>query len=78
VIGSNLGGVAELVTHGVDGLLIEPRSIADWANSLRKISTKPAVLAKLRSGIRPPRRISESAHDMAILYLALLPQGAHA
>ena len=78
VIGSNLGGIEELVTHGVDGLLIEPRSIADWANGLRKISTQPAVLAKLSSGIRTPRRISESARDMAVLYLALLPQRVHA
>jgi hypothetical protein len=62
----------------VDGLLIEPRSIADWASGLRKISTQPAALTKLRSGIRPPRRISESARDMANLYLTLLPQEAHA
>jgi len=78
VIGSSLGGIVELVTHGVDGLLIEPRSIADWASGLLKISTQPAVLAKLRSGIRPPRRISESARDMANLYLTLFPQEAHA
>ena len=78
VIGSNVGGIAELVTHGVDGLLIEPRSIADWANGFRKISDQPAVLAKLRAGIRPPRRIAESARDMAVLYQALLPQKAHA
>ena len=78
VIGSSLGGIAELVTHGVNGLLVEPRSMAAWVSVLRKVSDDPALLEELRSNISPPRRISESAHDMTELYRALLPQGAHA
>ena len=77
VIGSDLGGIAELVKSGVDGLLVEANSVADWSRVLREISDDPALLSKLRSGIRPPRRISESARDMAVLYRALCPQGAH-
>lgn len=78
VIGSDLGGIAELVTHGTDGLLVEPTAVADWANALRRISDHPALLGQLRSNIYPPRRISESARDMAELYQAILPQRTHA
>jgi glycosyltransferase involved in cell wall biosynthesis len=78
VIGSNLGGIAELVTDSVDGLLVEPCSVGAWIQVLRKLSNDRTVLDKLRSGISPPRRISESARDMAEVYRALLPQEAHA
>ena len=78
VIGSNLGGIAELVTNGVDGLLVEPCSVGAWIRVLRKVSNHPALLGELRSNISPPRRVSESAHDMAEIYRALLPQEAHA
>jgi glycosyltransferase involved in cell wall biosynthesis len=78
VIGSDLGGIAELVTHGTDGLLVEPRAVTAWASVLRKISDDPVLLGQLRSNICPPRRISESARDMAELYRVLLPQRMHA
>jgi len=78
VIGSDLGGIAELVTHGTDGLLVEPRAVAAWASVLRKISDDPVLLGQLRSNICPPRRISESARDMTQLYRLLLPQRTHA
>src|SRR5262249_41456535 len=78
VIGSNLGGIAELVTNGMDGLLVEPCSVEAWIRVLRKISNEPTLLGELRSNINPPRRISEAAHDMTEVYRALLPQEAHA
>jgi glycosyltransferase involved in cell wall biosynthesis len=73
VIGSNLGGIAELVTHGVNGLLVEPGSIVAWARELRNISMEPCILGELRLGIRPPRHISECVSDMTTLYQRLVP-----
>jgi glycosyltransferase involved in cell wall biosynthesis len=78
VIGSNLGGIAELVTNGVNGLLVEPCSVGAWIRVLRKVSDDPRLLNELRSNMSPPRRISQSAHEMAEVYRALLPQEAHA
>jgi glycosyltransferase involved in cell wall biosynthesis len=72
VIGSNLGGIAELVTHGVDGLLVEPGSIVAWASVLRKVSSEPRILDELRLGIRPARRIAECVSDMTALYQRLV------
>jgi glycosyltransferase involved in cell wall biosynthesis len=36
VIGSNLGGIPELVRHQVDGLLVEPENVQAWADALRR------------------------------------------
>jgi glycosyltransferase involved in cell wall biosynthesis len=89
VIGSKLGGIAELVTHEVDGLLVEPAdSPAAWAESLRRICMNPGLLALLRTGIRPPTHIKDAARDATVLYerlmdrrqtrAVLLPEGAPA
>ncbi len=72
VIGSNLGGIAELVEHRVDGLLVEPRSIDGWAGAIQAVCADPALLPKLRSGIRPPRSVSAVADEMQEQYAALL------
>jgi glycosyltransferase involved in cell wall biosynthesis len=69
VIGSNLGGIAELVVDGVDGLLVDPASspIA-WANLFRQICVNPAMLFSLRAGIRRPRHVREAAVELMPLY----------
>src|SRR5262249_37219302 len=47
VLGSSLGGVAELVNDGVDGLLVPPDSVPDWSAALRRLCEDPALLAHL-------------------------------
>ncbi|MBV9542925.1 MAG: glycosyltransferase, partial [Chloroflexi bacterium] len=37
VVGSRLGGIAELVEDGVDGLLVTPDSVEEWANALVRL-----------------------------------------
>lgn len=72
VIGSNLGGIAELVTHGVNGLLLEPRSAHKWCQALEALCRDPELVATLRNGIRRPRSIADVATDMSKLYAGLL------
>lgn len=73
VVGSRLGGIAELVTQGVDGLLVgQFSSSAAWAATLQDISAAPKLLSTLRSGIRPPRHTSQAAADFLPLYEELL------
>lgn len=72
VLGSKLGGIAELVTHGVDGLLVEPPGSATaWAETLRSVCTSPRSIGSLRAGIRPPRHIKQTALDMLSVYHTL-------
>lgn len=72
VLGSRLGGIAELVREDVDGILVEPASVAAWTAALRTLATEPDRLACLRTGIRPPRTMTTVAAEMAALYRRLL------
>jgi len=72
VLGSRLGGIAELVREDVDGILVEPASVAGWTAALRTLATEPDRLARLRTGIRPPRTMTTAAAEMAALYRRLL------
>lgn len=68
VVGSNLGGIAELVKHEVDGLIVETDSVAAWGAALKRLCEEPGLLEKLRRGVRPPRHMGEVAREMATLY----------
>jgi glycosyltransferase involved in cell wall biosynthesis len=68
VVGSKLGGIAELVTHEVDGLLVEPANSASaWAETFRRLCSNPKLLALLRTGIKAPRHTETVAMDMISL-----------
>lgn len=71
VIGSNLGGVAELVKHEVNGLLVEPDSAEAWSRTLQRASEDRGLLLRLRAGIRPPRGMEEVAEEMGEIYTRL-------
>ncbi len=60
VIAANIGGMAEKVTDGVDGLHFRARSAEDLADRMIEGLSDPSLWARLRAGIRaaahPPRR----------------------
>ena len=68
VIGSDLGGIRELVRHDVDGLLVESTSIAAWSRELQRLCQDRELLERLKAGIIPPRRMETVAAEMAALY----------
>jgi glycosyltransferase involved in cell wall biosynthesis len=72
VIGWKLGGINEIVQHGVNGLLIEPDSDVRWAETLRRVSEDVNLRAQLKAGVRPPRTSVEVAREMLALYESLL------
>lgn len=74
VVGSNLGGVAEKVTHGVDGLLVHPSDPKSWAEAFALLAKDSSLLDKLRQGIKPPRTISMEAADSVTLYQRILAE----
>jgi len=75
VIGSRLGGLAELITDGVDGCLVEP-DVVKWRRALENLASDPGVLVRLRNGVRPPRRIGAVADDAAAVYRSILGHAA--
>jgi glycosyltransferase involved in cell wall biosynthesis len=72
VIGSNLGGIRELVRHEVDGLLVEPGSVESWAKAIERTAKDRSLLITLMKGIKPPRSMNSVAEEMLALYQSML------
>jgi glycosyltransferase involved in cell wall biosynthesis len=72
VIGSNLGGISELVEDEIDGVLVEADSIEAWSRAIRRFCEDPCFLERLRRGIRPPRRMDAVADEMLVVYNQVL------
>lgn len=68
VLGTRLGGIAELVSDGVDGVLIEDSNPANWADAISILAQDSGRLAQLRRGVRPPRSMDQVAAEMARHY----------
>jgi glycosyltransferase involved in cell wall biosynthesis len=75
VVGSDLGGVAEQVTHGQDGLLLPPNDPAAWARALEELQSSPHLVAALTAGIRRPRSVEDQARETAGVYAELVGSG---
>jgi glycosyltransferase involved in cell wall biosynthesis len=45
VLGSQLGGIAELVQHGVSGWLVPPGDVAAWRDAIVSLATDPSRVA---------------------------------
>ena len=74
VVGSALGGIADKITDGVDGLLVRPYHAVDaWTEVLTRVGADRELVATLTRGVRPPRAMSDVAREMAALYGTLRP-----
>jgi glycosyltransferase involved in cell wall biosynthesis len=72
VLGSNLGGIAELVRHGVNGWLVPAEDVEAWTQALSRLTHEQGLLAKLRQGVLQVRTMSAVALEMAALYRNVL------
>ncbi|WP_424099165.1 glycosyltransferase [Moorena producens] len=72
VIGSRLGGIAELVQDGVNGILVEPTSVEAWAEKICDLCGDRSQLTHLRSGISPPQDMQTVAKQMRLIYQAAI------
>jgi glycosyltransferase involved in cell wall biosynthesis len=72
VLGSDLGGIADKVTHGLNGLLVSPcGSTRAWTEALEQCASDDGLLARLRQGVSRPRSQRAVAREMAGLYAAV-------
>jgi glycosyltransferase involved in cell wall biosynthesis len=71
VLGSDLGGIAELVRHGVDGWLVPANDSKAWTEALRQLATDINLVNQLRQGIQKIRTVSMQATDLANVYSSL-------
>jgi glycosyltransferase involved in cell wall biosynthesis len=71
VIASNLGGMAELIEHGKNGLLFTPNDPADLARQIERLNREPALLEQLRQGIEPIKAVSQEMDELEAVYACL-------
>jgi glycosyltransferase involved in cell wall biosynthesis len=68
VICSNIGGMAEKVTDGKNGLHFMVRKPSDLCEKIKLVASNRKILAELTANIRVPLTISESAAEHLALY----------
>jgi glycosyltransferase involved in cell wall biosynthesis len=74
VIGSRIGGLAELVTDGVNGKLVEPGDWQALASLITEIATDPAgTIDSWRRFLPSARTMDEITADYLSLYSSLKP-----
>jgi glycosyltransferase involved in cell wall biosynthesis len=74
VICSDIGGMAEKVRDGVDGLHFRARDPISLANTLRRAATTPGLWNALRRGIPRVYPMQDHTASLARMYLDLLEQ----
>ena len=68
VLGSDLGGIAEWVTGGKNGLLLPAGDASAWAKAVERLARDPGELESLRKGTSLPRNMHEVVLEMAAVY----------
>ncbi|WP_188579774.1 glycosyltransferase family 4 protein [Azorhizobium oxalatiphilum] len=74
IISSNIGGMAEKIRDGVDGLHFRAGSAEDLADRLTEALTDNTLWEKLRGGIRKPDSYTDFARTHVDLYRRLRSQ----
>ncbi|MCU0547887.1 MAG: glycosyltransferase [Leptolyngbya sp. Prado105] len=72
VIGSNLGGIAELVSHDVDGWLVPATDCTAWAGAIANLAEHPEMILQLKQNIPPVKTRQAVAQEMLQLYQSLM------
>jgi glycosyltransferase involved in cell wall biosynthesis len=72
VIGSNRGGIAELLRHGIDGVLVAPEDASAWSRELSRLASDRSEIARLTANLTQSRTMTTCAAEMVSLYSNLL------
>jgi glycosyltransferase involved in cell wall biosynthesis len=77
VICSDIGGMAEKVTDGVNGLHFHARDAVSLARTLRRAATTPDLWHSLQKGIPTVHRMEDHVATLSQLYLDLIALKRH-
>lgn len=71
VLGANIGGIPDFVTHGKNGLLFRANDRTDLARIITDLVRDPAQFDMLRAGITAPKSMDEHAGELLAEYVSL-------
>jgi glycosyltransferase involved in cell wall biosynthesis len=74
VVGSRIGGIADLVRHGRNGLLVDPGSPRALASAVRRLIDEPGLVATLASGVPVVKSMAEDAREWEGEYRRLVDE----
>lgn len=72
VIAANLGGMAEAVQDGVNGLLFEPGDSFDLACQMKRLLDEPGLIDRLKEGIEPVKSVEDEVAELETIYSELV------
>lgn len=72
VLVSDLGGMAELVQEGQNGLRFKAGDAAALAAQLRRLVEEPGLLPQLQSGMEPIKTVAQEVDELETIYQHLL------
>ena len=73
VVASRMGGIPELVTHGVNGFLFDPMNVGELAESLQRFVDDPSLAGRLAGQAPRVKSIEEDAHEWEERYEVVKP-----
>ncbi len=74
VVTTHIGGMAELVQHGRNGLVFELNDAEDLRAQLERLISEPGLLARLRAGIPDVKTGDEEAAEIYAQYQRVLQE----
>jgi len=74
VVGSNIGGIAELVRHAQNGLLFETGSARDLARQLQRLLDDPDLVARLSRDAPPVQTVAAEESAVLEVFRRFLPE----
>lgn len=72
VIASDIGGIPELVSDNINGLLFRPGDENELRDKLSKVIENPSLLESFRRNIEPPKSIEDNAQELEGIYANLI------
>jgi GT2 family glycosyltransferase/glycosyltransferase involved in cell wall biosynthesis len=72
VLGADMGGIPDFVSHDVNGLLFRGNDRVELARHLARLATEHDLLPRLRAGIGPVKRMDEHAREMVDTYASVI------
>jgi len=73
LVAPRLGGLAEAVRDGVDGLLVDPIDAGSLAAALDRLAGEPGLLERLQAGIEAPRAFGDYVDELERRYAGERP-----
>jgi len=72
VIASDVGGMAELVDHGVNGLLFRMGDPQDLARQIDRIMDDPGLLRRLQEGVPEVKSMEDEVREMVAVFSRII------